>query len=349
MYCSNFSEQVNELVSNGQFNWGTYAAAVPNINMLDAAKPWGFPVPRFVKNMRLKEWQAFQLGNDRYFLVGVVYNAKIMGLSQFIFIDKQNNSKVLFEKKAPSWKMRVAPHLFDTYSFYKDGSYRLSVHNDIARNTIEIDFAKQGNSVLPNAKGRFTGLHDPAVSPSITICHPFGGNRALYSHKSLMPMHGELELGDHVYTFDSRDSWMIIDDHKGYYPYKMHYDWLTTAGFTPQGDRIGLNLTDNQTTNHYRFNENCLWFNEKIELLPPVSVDRPHGVNRAWYLTDDYGRIKLKFIPCVPSSIKICTPIIRTDYHGPYGWIEGHIIAADGRKISFDSFFGMGEKKFIQC
>ena len=137
MYCSNFSEQVNELVNNGQFNWGTYAADVPNVNMLDAEKPWGFPVPRLAKNMRLKELQAFQLGNDRYFLLAVVYNAKIMGLSQFL--------------------------------------------------------------------------------------------------------------------------------------------------------------------------------------------------------------------PCVPSSIQVYTPIARTDYHGPYGWIEGHIIAADGRKISFDSFFGMGEKKFIQC
>ena len=31
MYCSNLSKQVNELVSNGQFNLGTYAAAVPNV------------------------------------------------------------------------------------------------------------------------------------------------------------------------------------------------------------------------------------------------------------------------------------------------------------------------------
>lgn len=349
MYRQEFSTQVHQLVSNGRFNWGTYAAAVPQVNMLDAEKPWGFPMPHFAKNFRLKEWQAFQLGNAEFFLLAVIYTAKILGLVQFIFVDKKKNSKIVFEKKVPAWKIQVAPHLFDSYSSYQDPRTKMTFHNDLANNVLDIKHDFAGDALRPRAQAHFTGLHDPDKSASITICHPFGGNRALYSHKSLMAMTGELTLGDSVYTFDSRDSWMIIDDHKGYYPHTMQYDWLTTAGVTSEGERIGFNLTDNQIINQYQFNENCLWINNTIELLPPVIVHRPHGVHRAWYLSDDYGRINLKFIPCVPSSICINTPIARADYHAPYGWIDGYIVAADGRKIMFDSFFGMGEKKLIQC
>lgn len=348
MYRKKFSPQVRELVSNGRFNWGTYAEAIPRLNMLDAKKPWGFPAPRFIKNFRLKEWQAFQLGNAEYFLLVVIYSAKILGLVQFVFIDKKKNKKIIFERKVPSRKILVAPHLFNAYSHYQDRSNMMMFHNDIANEVIDINFDLAENRSLPRTQGHFTGLHGASKKASITICHPFGGNRALYSHKCLMSMTGEVKIGEDTYIFDSQDSWMIIDDHKGYYPRTMQYDWLTTAGINSTGDRIGFNLTNNQIVNHYRFNENCLWINNSIELLPPVIVQRPNGVHRAWYLTDDYGRINLKFIPCIPGSIYLNTPIGRVDYHAPYGWIDGYIVAEDNRKISFDSFFGMGEKKFIQ-
>ena len=214
MYRKEFSAQVHELVSNGRFNWGTYAEPIPDLNMLDAQKPWRIPVPRFIKNFRIKEWQAFQLGNDDYFLLIVIYTAKIMGLVQYVLIDKKTNHKMIFEKKVPSRKILIAPHLFNTYSYYQDSKNMMMFHNDIANKVIDITFDLAENRSLPHIQGHFTGLHGASNKASITICHPFGGNRALYSHKCLMSMTGEIKTGENVYLFDPKDSWMIIDDHR---------------------------------------------------------------------------------------------------------------------------------------
>jgi hypothetical protein len=35
---------------------------------------------------------------------------------------------------------------------------------------------------------------------------------------------------------------MIIDDHKGYYPCVMKYDWITALGYAGNGRLVGFNL-----------------------------------------------------------------------------------------------------------
>jgi hypothetical protein len=48
------------LVTSGQFRFGTFNDAFETVNPLDATNPLGLPLPRWMKNWRLKEWQALQ-------------------------------------------------------------------------------------------------------------------------------------------------------------------------------------------------------------------------------------------------------------------------------------------------
>ena len=41
---------------------------------------------RTARNLRLKEWGAFQLGDDDWFILGAVYNAKTVGLLQVLAV-----------------------------------------------------------------------------------------------------------------------------------------------------------------------------------------------------------------------------------------------------------------------
>ena len=58
---------------------------------------------------------------------------------------------------------------------------------------------------------------------------PFGKNRPLYSQKDFFKAEGRLVInGEEMLT--DEDSTAIVDDHRGFYPRRAHYDWVTTMG-----------------------------------------------------------------------------------------------------------------------
>ena len=64
---------------------------------------------------------------------------------------------------------------------------------------------------------------------------------------------GELRLGDELLSFRRDDSFVLMDDHKGYYPYVMRWDWVTGGGVDARGRRIGFNLTRNDSIDPARY------------------------------------------------------------------------------------------------
>ncbi|MBI9085590.1 MAG: DUF2804 domain-containing protein [Desulfobacterales bacterium] len=336
-----------QLVSKGRFAFGTFNSAFEIVNPLDAHSPLGLPLPRWVKHLRLKEWQAVQMGNADWFMLAVVYNAKTVCLAQFVLVDRKNRQKILYERKIVPWAARVASSLAGTETAYRGKHFSIAFENDLEAGRIGVEVNIRSQKGLPDVTGRFTGLHVPGRVTPMVICQPFGPNRALYSHKCLMPMEGHLALGGDKIDFSSSDSFMILDDHKGYYPYAMRYDWVTAAGFDARGRRVGFNFTDNQVLDHHRYNENCLWIDNRCLVLPPIHVTRPQGVDSPWTVQDDYGQVDLVFTPQYPGTVKINALVIKSDYYGPYGSFAG-FIRADGEELCLDGFFGMGEKKYVR-
>jgi len=337
-----------QLVTDGRFNFGTFGEAFRDLNPLDADKPLGSAFPKAVNAMRLKEWQAFQLGNERYFILVAIYSTKTLGICQFVVIDKETKRKYLYEKKVPYWQLHIAQGLHNTTSLYLSSDCSSVVHNDLDHGVIRLHVDIPKHKDLPALNGYFEGLHDQGASP-IVICQPFDDNRALYSHKNLMPLQGNLTMGAEQLRFEAADSFMIMDDHKGFYPFTMQYDWVTGAGYTTEGELAGFNLTDNQIQDHHRYNENCLWLGDRMEVLPLIKVIRSADVYAPWQIQDEYGRVDLVFKPCFSGEVKMNFLLFKTEYYGPYGYFEGHIKTAAGREVNFEQFFGMGEKKFIQA
>jgi hypothetical protein len=174
-------------------------------------------------------------------------------------------------------------------------------------------------------------------------------NRAMYSTKVLMPMEGEFVVGGETFRFAPPTSMGIMDDHKGYYPWRMHYDWVTAFGLDAKGRRIGFNLTDNQVRDQVRYNENCLWINNKVWALPPVKMTRPHGPSGEWIIQDTEGMVDLVFVPEVTNDIRLNIGIVDSDYHGPFGSFKGVVKNGEGEKIQAELLYGAGEQKYLRA
>jgi hypothetical protein len=337
-----------ELVTAGKFNFGTFSSQFRRVNPLDAHNPLGSCMPRPLLDYRLKEWQAFQLGNSRWFMLAVLYNAKFSALAQFIAYDKESRKKYVFERMLPSWAVRVPDSLWEGKQSYRDRDNCIEIISRLAEGRFDINVCIHDQKGLPDIDAGFELLHNEGLVEPIVVSIPFGANRGVYSHKCLMPMQGSLTIGGEVTRFHSSDSFGIIDDHKGFYPYVMKYDWLTAAGYDSQGVLTGFNLTANQSVDPVRFNENCLWQDGKIRLLPPVKFTRPYGVQGKWLIRDEYGMVDLYFQPESMGKIDLNLLAVRVKYFGPFGYVEGFIRDSSGVKVPFERYFGMGEQKYVR-
>jgi len=320
-----------DLVTEGQINFGCFYNDFRNINYLDANKPFGIPTPKAFKYLRLKEWQAFQLGNKDYFILVAVYNAKSIAVNQFILYNKKNKQLFKYEQQVPFWKTRVAKNLQDSESEFVKKDFYIKIRNKLKDNLISIKIDIKNYKKLPAIKAEFDiGLLNKPGN-AIVVSIPFGKNRGMYSFKNLAPLKGLLKHGKIDIEFKPDDSFSIMDDHKGYYPYNMRYDWVTGACI--QNDElIGFNLTNNQSVNPEKFNENGLWKANKLYLLPPVKFIRPNGTEKEWLIRDAYNMVDLSFFPEVSNNLKFNLIAIKSDYSGPFGYFKGYIKYAPGKK-----------------
>jgi len=335
------------LVSDGKFNLGTFNRPFNLLNPLDA-DCFDFPAPKALKNLRLKEWQAYEMGNSHYFVFTVLYKAKSIAMAQFIIYDRINKKKYLYERIVPTWAISLPDSLSSSSGEYRDKKFLIQYNNSINTGNLNIKIEINNSKNLPDIKAEFNGLYNFIKWEPIVVSMPFSDKSGMYSHKCLMPMTGLLRTGGVETVFESKNSYLIIDDHKGYYPYNSFYDWVTGIQSDGKGNPSGFNLTHNQVTDKEQFNENCLWIKGRISALPPVHFFRPDGADMEWQIKDDYGMVDVKFTPEVQGKVDINLLLLKSYYRGPIGSFRGYIKDSSGKKHSVDSCYGMGEEKKLR-
>ena len=335
-----------EIVTGGKCRFGTFNGGIDNINILEAEKPLGYPSPSVWKNFRLKEWEAFQITNDEWFICLAVYNTKSIGTAVMMLYNHREDRLYRHEHMVPRNRLVVASGLGNSKTHYHGRDFSIDITNRLGQGRFDISVsAKDSADGMPGLRADFSAVHD---TEPIVIVQPFGKNRPLYSHKALMRCEGSLRInGREPSVFSPESSAVILDDHKGYYPYRMKYDWCTACGFDAGGAPVGFNLTDNQVIDHEKYNENCLWKNGRMYPLPPVSFTRPEGLMGCWQVRDRDGMVDIRVHPLADAPNILNYGIIRLDYHGVFGKVSGRIDTGF-EEASFDGFSGMGEKKFIR-
>jgi len=340
-------EPPESLVEGGRVRFGTFAAAIEDVNLIDA-RPWALPVPRPLRALRLKEWQAFQLGNPRYFIVVALFNAKLLALAQVKIYDREQRRKYLFEHKLPGWALRAPRNLLDSQMSWSGTGASIRFVNNLAADRIDISFDIAERPDMPGLSGTVTADADGCEPEVVSI--PFADNRGMYSHKGCLALTGELRLGDQAIVFTRADSLLLMDDHKGYYPAVMRWDWVTGGGFDDRGRRIGFNLTRNDSIDPVNYNENCLWIDGRLQLLPPVRFTRrPDCTPEIWEIRDESGQVEVDFVIELDGHVRVNALVVESRYRGPFGQVRGRLRGPDGEPIVLDGMFGMGEDFYLRC
>ncbi len=327
--------------------FGAYSGPIADINLIDA-QPWSLPVPRALRALRLKEWQAFQFGNAQWFFVVALFDAKLLALAQLKAYDRLARRKYLFERQLPGWTLAAPRNLLDSHMRWAGGGASLSFVNRLADGTLELSLDLPADAERPAISGKLTA--SACGCEPLVVCIPFAENRGMYSQKGCMAVEGELTIGDRRVGFQPSDSFLLMDDHKGYYPRIMRWDWVTGAGFDARGRRIGVNLTRNDSSDPDRYNENCVWVDGRVHLLPAVTFRRrPELTPEVWEIRDRAGDVEVDFEIELDGHVRVNAVVVESRYRGPFGRLRGHVRGASGERVELDGMFGMAEDFYLKC
>lgn len=333
------------LVDDGRQHLGRFDGPPGRTNLLDARYR---SLPRPLRWWRLKEWQAVQIAGERLFVNVALFDAKLMALVQVKIYDRTRGVKILHERKLRPGAFQVADQLLDSSTRYEDRRGRVAFTNRLAQGRIELDLDVPASGDVPRLHGHLALQCDRGAPQVVSL--PFTGDVGMYSHKGMFPVDGSLTVGDEVHRFAPTDTLALLDDHKGYYPYVMRWDWVTSACFI-DGQALGFNLTRNQCRDPERYNENCAWRDDRIGLLPAVEFtrERARQPGELWRIRDKDGRVDLRFEPTVPGDVKVNAVIVESRYRGPFGRLDGRLEPDGLDPIVVDGWFGMGEEFYLRC
>ena len=239
---SNFAKNIGEkrtpvttpahIVENGVAHYGTFSEPFQDLNLLDCKKPFFMKTPSFIKRMRLIEWEAFEVNMDEGSLISACYNMGPIGFSIFVWHNNADNKIYAWRNLVPVKRAKVAKQLLSDNCYCKTKKSEYKIINDFANGKAQCVGHTKGKS------GEFAiDISFERLSPLANGVMPLMKNKdgsfrnPLYSEKDFFKATGTITLNGKTYKTNER-SVGIIDDHKGYYPFFSHYDWLTTMGKT---------------------------------------------------------------------------------------------------------------------
>jgi len=334
----------------GKAVFGTFEKEFKNLNLLQCDKPtyWG----NCFKKKKLSLWEALTVNFKDGYLLSAISDIGFFGIVFNIFYDSKDHKVYSWMEMVKSKEVTFSENLIsDKETSVSIPSVKMKFVNSFQIGKVSTDGFQQSKEM-----GKIDYHFDlKAYSLPSVVSMPFGKNRPVYSEKQFFKAEGKLIINGKEYLTDE-NSTAIINDHRGYYPRKAHYDWLTFMGRGKDGRLMGFNLTANQSLNPYCHNENLIFLEGTNRVLPPVHFTRSRATldfvsdektPTIWTIKDDYGMVSLSFRLKGAFLKHQNYLLVKSDYLAVFGTMNGYLKDENGRFYDFNGLEAMGEDKTI--
>ena len=340
-----------DMVADGKCVFGTFDKEFETMDMLRIKNPTA--APDFLKRFKLTIWQATEVHFNEGVLLAVCCDMGIFGKVIHVFYDKRKKKVYHWESQPKSKDTTVAENLLNGSKSHACGDgYSIDYINNFQDGKCQLKGSHHGDDGDIEYSFSLSRLSKPSV-----VSIPFDDinkrHRPLYSQKDFFTADGYFTFNGETFK-TTPESTAIVDDHKGYYPRKAHYDWVTTMGVNEaNGEKkwFAFNLTRNQSVDQNNYNENIIWFENKTSLLPPVTFERSVPTidfkdYSLWKIKDEYDMVNIQFdVYDVFKMITHAKPFVNIEYFVVFGELRGYVRDEDGNKYILDGMMGMGEDK----
>jgi len=327
---------------------GTWNRAFEKVDLLEIRKPYRYPLPRWIRNRRIKEWEWFSAQDDSFLLEALFINVKLFRVVQILLYDKENEKKHVFKKFMLFSRKQLPNSLANTTLDSSSSSFYFRIHSWLDADTIKLDINIKASRKQPSLTVHLAYNLSPQDVTPMAVSLGMAERRIMYAYKALAPVRGDIVLGGrHIIMKQDRGTGFFCD-YKGFFPYRIHTTGCAAAGFDEENRRFGFHIAENQTREKNKNNENALWLNGQLTPLPPVLITMPSGPEGSWVIQDVEGMVDLTFTPKEQNKSTMGLLFVYAELNAPLGYYNGMLVTASGEQIQIKNIFGIGEKLYLR-
>lgn len=335
----------DSIVKNGKIQFGVFDMPPRDMNLLDADfLNLGGATPRFMRRMRLKQWQFFSVSTPEVAMGLLIIDLAFVS-SSFVYVyERETDYLHEYSRMKFDNRRQLAAGLYDGSCFFRDRGYDVEIDNCLDRGFHELRVKADGARKSPPVTAALKLMQSEHENRPLVVSLPVGANRGMYSHKSVCPAQGVLQVGETEYEFDASRDTGLMDEHKAFYPRHTYWKWAMFGFIDRKGRTVGANLTDNLIKDQERWNENAVYCGGDISLLGPVSFRYDQrDMMKPWTIYTDDERVDLEFIPEGMKSDRTNALIVNMEYYQPFGVFRGNLIDDAGDLHEVRNVFGVTE------
>jgi len=348
MYTREIQPPITSPVKDGKPVIGTWDRAFEKVDLKEIQGPYRFPLFRWVRDNRIKEWQCFCVQDDSFLLEAIFCNFKLYRVAQVLLYDKENKEKFIFRRIIPGTGWHLPESLANSYIDSHSSHFFFRIHSWLDADTIRLDINIEAEKKHPSMTVHLAyNMSNRDVTP-MAVSLGFSEKRSMYAYKALAPVRGDIVFGGKHIHLNQEKCCGFFCDYKGFFPFQMFTTICNASGFTEDKRRFGFHIAENQTKETNKNNENALWVNGVMTPLPPVLITMPNGPENTWVIQDVEGMVDLTFTPKEQNRSGYNFLLTKADFNAPLGIYNGMLVNSEGEQIIIKNLFGIGEKLFLR-
>ena len=297
---------------------------------------------------RLKEWDYYYIGNDRFGVALTIADNSYMGLDSISLLSFAGEPWQITKSPMrlfPMGKTNLPLSSAAGVSAISGKDYGLSfdVRQGKRHLTAHMDSFRDGKPIRIDVEL----TNEP--EESMVICTPFEKTGHFYYNQKINCMRaaGTVTLGEEVYTFHPEDSFGVLDWGRGVWTYHNTWYWGSASGLAQGADfgfNIGYGFGDTSAAS-----ENMLFYKGGAHKLSQVRFEIPmkdgkEDYLQPWRFTSDDGRFEMDFVPVLDRAACTDVKLIKSDQHQVFGRFTGRAVLDDGTAVEVRDLMGFAEK-----
>ena len=359
MYERKLTDAPNKLIKNGKPQFGSFNTPPKFLDIKGVKEPFGIlPLPTFITNLRIRSNISFVFSTEQYYGTIDILDSKIYGFLEVNVWEKATLKRYTY-KKIMFLSRRLVPKNLEKASCNTSLTRLIRLKKrDVTfywnkeRNKFKIDFYFKGDNVRPNLAGSFS-IDSWSQKPSLTSVLPAPVMRRCYaSYQQPISLNGGLCVTKGkmlpFYDFSNKAESLFVLT-RAYYTARTINNLIAGIGKVGE-DQITFRIADMSILppDKNTYNDNVLFVNNEMTLLPPVTVTPPYGMSKKWIIQDTENMVDLDFTPKSTSQRLISLVLLHAQYFTVYGTFEGKIVTKDGKSITLKDFPGIIKNQRIR-
>jgi len=297
---------------------------------------------------RLKEWDYYYVGNDRFGVALTIADNSYMGLDSISFLSFEGEPWEITKSPMrifPMGKTNLPPTSARGVTEISGKGYflKFDVQADQRVLTAHMDDFKDGQPI----DIEITLMGEP--EESMVICTPFEKDGHFYYNQKIncMRAKGLVRLGSEEHTLEPDSAFGVLDWGRGVWTYHNTWYWGSASGLAGGVDfgfNIGYGFGDTSAAS-----ENMLFYAGKAHNLSQVTFQIPmkdgkEDYLKPWTFTSDDGRFEMDFVPIINRASCTDVKLIKSDQNQVFGRFSGTVVLDDGTKLEIRDLLGFAEK-----